>query len=97
MRQVTIQLTTPDDLRGRVISVNSLFAGASDQLGPVESGFVAAATTATFAVVSGGIGCLAVLATVGAAFPELRRYRAGQPPRSAATAADEAELPTPAG
>jgi hypothetical protein len=77
LRQSTIQLVAPDALRGRVISVNTLFAGASDQLAPVESGFVAAATTATFAVVSGGIACLGVLGVVGGLLPGLRRYRIG--------------------
>jgi len=80
MRQTTIQLATPDALRGRVTSVNMLFIGASNQLGAVESGFVAALTTATFAVVSGGLGCLAVLGTVAAAMPEMRRYRIGRAP-----------------
>lgn len=75
MRQTTVQLTTPDELRGRVSSVNMLFIGASNQLGAVESGFVAALTGATFAVVSGGLGCLAVVAVVAAKMPELRRYR----------------------
>ena len=64
MRQITIQLSTPDHLRGRVTAVNQVFVGTSNQLGAVESGFVAAATSATFAVVSGGIGCLAVLGIV---------------------------------
>lgn len=75
MRQTTIQLATPDELRGRVSSVNMLFIGASNQLGAVESGFVAAATSATFAVVSGGIGCLAVVGWIAAKVPELRAYR----------------------
>jgi len=75
MRSTAIQLSTPDDLRGRVSSVNFIFIGASNQLGAVESGFVAALTNAPFAVVSGGIGCLIVLAIVVAAIPELRRYR----------------------
>ena len=78
MRQTTIQLATPDALRGRVTSVNMLFIGASNQLGAVESGFVAALTSATFAVVSGGMGCLAVLGVVGVTMPELRRYRLGE-------------------
>jgi MFS family permease len=73
-RQTTIQLATPDDLRGRVTSVNMLFIGASNQLGTVESGFVAAVTSATFAVVSGGIGCLAVLGTVATTLPRLREF-----------------------
>ncbi|MFI5397258.1 MAG: MFS transporter [Candidatus Binatia bacterium] len=75
MRATAIQLSTPDDLRGRVSSVNMVFIGASNQLGAVESGFVAALTNATFSVVSGGVGCLIVLAIVVATLPKLRRYR----------------------
>jgi len=75
MRSTIIQLSTPDELRGRVSSVSFIFIGASNQLGAVESGFVAALTSATFSVVSGGVGCLAVLAVVAAKLPELRRYR----------------------
>jgi MFS family permease len=74
MRQTTIQLSVPDELRGRVSSVNMLFIGASNQLGAVESGVVAALTNATFAVVSGGAGCLAVVAAVAAKMPDLRGY-----------------------
>jgi MFS family permease len=75
MRGTAIQLSTPDELRGRVSAVNFIFIGASNQLGAVESGFVAAVTSAPFAVVSGGVGCLVVLAVVAATLPELRRYR----------------------
>jgi MFS family permease len=75
MRSTAIQLSTPEELRGRVSSVNMLFIGASNQLGAAESGFVAAAPNATFAVVSGGIGCLIVVALVAWRIPELRRYR----------------------
>jgi MFS family permease len=75
MRATAIQLSTPDELRGRVSSVNMIFIGASNQLGAAESGFVAALTNATFSVVSGGIGCLLVLVAVVLALPELRRYR----------------------
>jgi MFS family permease len=77
MRSTAIQLSTPDALRGRVSAVNFIFIGASNQLGAVESGFVAALTNPTFSVVSGGIGCLIVLAIIGAALPQLRRYRIG--------------------
>ena len=75
MRSTAIQLSTPDELRGRVSAVNMMFIGASNQLGAAESGFVAALTSAPFAVVSGGIASLVVLAVVAARFPELRRYR----------------------
>lgn len=75
MRHTTIQLSTPDALRGRVSGVNLLFIGASNQLGAAESGFLAALTSAPFAVVSGGVACLAVVAIVALTMPELRRYR----------------------
>jgi MFS family permease len=75
MRQTTIQLATPDALRGRVSAVSSLFVGASNQLGSVESGFVATLISPTFAVVSGGFGCLGVVLAVAWCLPELRRYR----------------------
>ena len=77
MRMTAIQLSTPDELRGRVSSVNFIFIGASNQLGAVESGFVAALTSAPFSVVSGGLGSLVVLAVVAVWLPELRRYRIG--------------------
>jgi len=76
MRQNTIQLATPDELRGRVTAVNFVFVNASNQLGAVESGIVAAATNAVFAVVSGGLACLSVVGFIAWKIPELRRYRA---------------------
>jgi len=76
LRGTAIQLSTPDALRGRVSSVNFVFIGASNQLGAAESGFLAALTSATFSVVSGGVGCLLVVALVAWRMPELRRYRA---------------------
>jgi len=78
MRQAAIQLTTPDEFRGRVNAVNSLFVGASVHVGGIESGLVAAAANATFAVVSGGAACVAVVGIVAATMPDLRRYRMEQ-------------------
>jgi MFS family permease len=80
MRATAIQLSTPDELRGRVSAVNMLAINASNQLGAAEAGFVAALTSAPFSVVSGGIGCLAVLAIVATTLPELRRYRTDREP-----------------
>ena len=74
MRSTTIQLATPDRLRGRVSAVNMIFIGASNQLGAAESGFVAALTNPTFAVVSGGIGALIAVALIAWFNPTLRRY-----------------------
>ena len=78
MRQAAIQLTTPDELRGRVNAVNSVFIGASVQVGAIESGLVAAVTSAVFSVVSGGAACLAVVGVVAVTMPDLRHYRLGQ-------------------
>ena len=75
MRHNTIQLNTPDALRGRVTAVNSVFISASNELGALESGLVAAATNAVFAVVSGGVACLVVVALVAWRVPALRRYQ----------------------
>jgi MFS family permease len=77
IRQTAVQLSTPDALRGRVSAVNMIFIQASNQLGAVESGFLAAATSPTFAVVFGGLGCLAVVAVTAWRIPELRSYRIG--------------------
>jgi MFS family permease len=94
LRQTTIQLSTPDELRGRVSSVSQVFIGASNQLGAVESGLVAALTSATFAVVSGGIACIGVVGVVAAKLPELRRYQISTAGNRAVSAAT---LPDPAG
>ncbi|HEX8968984.1 MAG TPA: MFS transporter [Chloroflexota bacterium] len=75
MRLNTIQLTIPDELRGRVTAVNFVFVNASNQIGGLESGVVAAVTNAVFAVVSGGIACVGVAALVAARLPELRRHQ----------------------
>ncbi len=74
MRNVIIQLSTPDELRGRVSSVSQVFIQASNQLGAMESGFVAAATSATFAVVSGGAGAIAVAGAISWRLRELVSY-----------------------
>jgi hypothetical protein len=57
-----------------------IFIGASNQLGAMESGFVAALTNATFAVVSGGVACLAIVGVVARYNPQLRRHRIGDGP-----------------
>jgi len=91
-RQAAIQLTTPDELRGRVSAVNSLFVGVSNQVGAVESGLLAAATNAIFSVVSGGAASLAVAAIIAVKMPDLRRYRVGHlnvPGRAPSLGSDE--------
>ncbi|HTO68842.1 MAG TPA: MFS transporter [Myxococcota bacterium] len=74
LRGTAVQLSTPDELRGRVSSVNFIFIGASNNLGAAESGYLAEFTSATFAVVFGGVGVLAVAALVAWRLPALRKY-----------------------
>jgi MFS family permease len=75
VRHTLVQLLTPDWMRGRVAAVNSMFIGASNELGGFESGLVAALFTPVISVVSGGIGTIAVVAAVALTWPQVRRYR----------------------
>ncbi|MGI9147361.1 MAG: MFS transporter [Chloroflexota bacterium] len=74
MRLNTIQLSIPDELRGRVTAVNFVFINASNQIGGLESGVVASLSSAVFAVVSGGIACLGVVGLIAWRIPELRNH-----------------------
>ena len=71
VRQTLVQLETPNDMRGRVSSVNSVFIGASNQLGEFESGATAALMGPVGSVVAGGIGTLIVAALWFKWFPAL--------------------------
>ncbi|MBC7483887.1 MAG: MFS transporter, partial [Rhizobacter sp.] len=71
VRQSLVQLDTPDDMRGRVSAVNSVFIGASNQLGEFESGATAAWLGPVGSVLLGGIGTLAVAALWVKGFPAL--------------------------
>lgn len=73
VRMSLVQLGTPDAMRGRVAAVNSMFIGASNQLGEFESGLVAAWLGVVPSVVLGGMGTLAVAALWHRAFPALVR------------------------
>ncbi|MGZ3421220.1 MAG: MFS transporter [Polyangiales bacterium] len=73
IRQLVVQLSTPDEMRGRVSAVNLVFVGASNELGEFESGLTAAWLGVVPAVVVGGIGTLAVVGLWTLLFPGLRR------------------------
>ena len=74
VRHTLVQMLTPDDKRGRVSAVNSLFIGTSNELGGFESGLVAYLLGPVFSVVSGGIGTILVVLAVAAIWPEIRKY-----------------------
>lgn len=71
MRLTLVQLETPDDMRGRVSAVNSIFIGASNQLGEFESGVTAAMFGPVGSVVLGGVGTVIVALTWLKLFPDL--------------------------
>ncbi|MBW4028012.1 MAG: MFS transporter [Acidobacteria bacterium] len=73
IRSSVLQLATPPQMRGRVSAVNSLFVGASNELGEFESGLTAQWWGAVRAVVAGGIGSLVVTGLWAGLFPSLRR------------------------
>jgi MFS family permease len=73
IRSSLVQLLTPDEFRGRVNAVNSLFIGASNQLGEFRAGVFAGFMGPVAAVAFGGIGTLAVVLLWSRLFPELRR------------------------
>ncbi len=72
IRATLVPLATPEDMRGRVLAVESVFIGASNELGAAESGLTAAFMGLVGAVVFGGVATLAVVAVWWRWFPELR-------------------------
>jgi MFS family permease len=85
IRQTLVQLETPEAMRGRVGAVNSVFIGASNQLGEFESGVTAAWWGPVGSVVVGGAGTLAVVGLWWRLFPSLvqrdRMHEHDAPPR----------------
>lgn len=75
LRQTIRQLVTPDNLRGRMTSVNMIFFLGGPQLGEVEAGIAAALFGAPGSVVIGGAATLILVALTGALVPALRNYR----------------------
>jgi MFS family permease len=74
VRQTLIQLVTPDDKRGRVSAVSTVFISSSNELGGFESGAVAALFGPVVSVVSGGVGTIVVVLAWAGLFPKLRKF-----------------------
>ena len=75
IRSTLVPLATPPEMRGRVLAVENVFIGASNQFGGFESGVVGQLLGTTASVVLGGIGTLVVALAWGALFAPLRRRR----------------------
>lgn len=74
IRNTIRQLQTPDQLRGRMTSINQIFFMGGPQLGEMEAGTIAQFFGPVIAVVSGGIGCIMGVAWIANKWPELRDY-----------------------
>ncbi len=72
IRQTLMLTRVPDEMRGRASAVNSIFIGASNELGGFESGAMASLIGAVPSVVFGGIGTLVVVLAIAHFFPEMR-------------------------
>lgn len=75
IRSTLLLTQTPDEMRGRVSAVNSIFIGVSNEMGSFESGTVAGLFGPIFAVVSGGIGTILVVLAIIRVFPEMVRLK----------------------
>ncbi|MEZ5987458.1 MAG: MFS transporter [Hyphomonas sp.] len=75
IREILLQLWTPDEVRGRVNAVNSVFLGASNELGEARAGFMAHFLGAVFTVVAGGAAAIGVAAAWAFLFPAIRKTR----------------------
>jgi MFS family permease len=73
VRSSLVQLETPDEMRGRVSAVNSLFIGTSNQLGEFESGVTASWFGLIPATILGGVGSIVIALIWMALFPDLRK------------------------
>jgi MFS family permease len=77
-RSSLVQLETPDQLRGRVMSIHILVVTSGPRLGDIEAAIVASLTSPQFAVVSGGVACVLGVWVVARRFPELAHHVIGQ-------------------
>ncbi len=87
IRNTIRNLNTPDSLRGRMTGVNQIFFMGGPQLGEVEAGAVAQGFGVAFAILSGGVGTILIVALIAAKWPVLLRYN-GDEPTLAGAAAD---------
>jgi MFS family permease len=74
-RNTILQLSVPDSLRGRLSSIHIAVVTGGPRVGDAESGLVAALTSPGFAVVSGGVACIAGALVIARSMPRLTRWR----------------------
>ena len=94
VRHTLVQMLTPDDMRGRVSAVNSVFIVASNDLGGAESGITAWLFGPVLSVVGGGIGAILVVLAVMRLWPQVRRIGPLDAIRPESLAEAASETPT---
>lgn len=88
IRNTIRQMITPDDLRGRMTSINQIFFTGGPQLGEIEAGAVAQFFGVPFAIITGGLGTVLGAWLVASRWPVLARYNGDEPAPAASPAAD---------
>ena len=86
IRNTIRQLETPDEMRGRMTSINQIFFNGGPQLGEFEAGAVAQLFGTPFAIISGGIGCIIGLGFITVKWPRIWKYNGDEPMIAGATA-----------
>jgi MFS family permease len=74
LRATINQLNTPDELRGRMASINSIFTNSGPQLGQFQLGALAALVGAEFSALTGGLVVILIVGVTAAGFPNIRKY-----------------------
>ena len=78
LRATINQLSTPDELRGRMASINSIFTNSGPQLGQFEAGLLASWVGAEFSAMTGGLIILSIVSILMLCFPHVRQYQLTQ-------------------
>ncbi len=86
IRNTIRQLQTPDEMRGRMTSINQIFFNGGPQLGEFEAGAVAQLFGTPFAIISGGVGCIIGLGFITIKWPRIWKYNGDEPMMAGATA-----------
>lgn len=85
IRNTIRQLQTPDEMRGRMTSINQIFFNGGPQLGELEAGIVAQLFGTPLAIVSGGVGCVIGLGMIILKWPKIWNYNGDEPVTAGAT------------
>ena len=86
IRNTIRQLQTPDEMRGRMTSINQIFFMGGPQLGEVESSIVAQLFGVPVAIVTGGIGCILTVLLISRKWPQIMEYNGDEPIKAGAAA-----------